>query len=124
MIATLSTGNPWSERWSTARSASRYVSYEATGLRCCSVIAQPFLLVRTDGFEHSPGWRAEWLHACAWRVRNARVRAPREYERKNPNISDEPARERVPETPLASLKARGERSDPMAGSRAHTGRME
>lgn len=41
------------------------VLYEATGLRCCSVIAQPFLPVRTDGFEHSPGWRAEWLHACA-----------------------------------------------------------
>ncbi|CAL2058684.1 protein of unknown function [Streptomyces murinus] len=103
MIATVSTGNPWSERWSTVCSASWYVLYGATGLRCCSVIAQSFLPARTEGFEHSPGWRAEWLHACAWRVRNARVRSPHEHERDHPNISEKPTRERVRETPLTSL---------------------
>src|SRR5690606_34715595 len=47
MMATLSTGNPWSERCSTVRSASWYVSYATTGLRGCSVIAQSFLPVCT-----------------------------------------------------------------------------
>lgn len=66
--------------------------YEATGLRTCSVTARPLLPVRTDGFEPFPAWRGQWLRACAWRVRNARVRSPHEYERKKPNIPYEPAR--------------------------------